>query len=311
MSFRYAQRADNVYMIDTQMFGFPHFNSAYIVAGKEVALIDTGAPLSGEIVRNAIKKHGFSIQDISYIFITHCEHPDHSGNVGRFIKENTRAKVYINPVGAEYLTKPEIEDAKRKAILPEKMAARFGEMVPVPESRLYGLKDGEQFDLGNGEILKAVFTPGHQPSGMVIWEAKNSGLFINDLAGLYLADAGASWIFTPFNSDVIKARESLNKIIDLPMKRLYLGHFGICDKPREIIQGALDKIQRLLDIGEKCIKDGKKDEIARTVFNTLLAPELEKIRAAGRKGLYEYVSRELTPSISEAFARYYLQRQSY
>jgi glyoxylase-like metal-dependent hydrolase (beta-lactamase superfamily II) len=309
MSFRYAQRAGNVYMIDTQMFGFPHFNSAYIVAGKEVALIDTGAPLSAEIVRNAVKKHGFSIKDIAYIFVTHCEHPDHAGNVGRFIKENTKAKVYINPAGAEYLTKPEIEDAKRKSILPAKMAARFGEMLPVPESRLYHLKDGEQFDLGNGENLKAIFTPGHQPSGIVIWEARNGGLFINDLAGLYLADAGASWVFTPYNSDIIKARESLNKIIDLPMNRLYLGHFGICDKPLEIIRRALDKIQLLLDIAEKCVKEGKKDEIAITVFDTLLVPELEKIKAAGRTSLYKYVSRELTPSMADAFARYYLQRQ--
>ena len=97
MAYKYLERADNVYLVDTHMFGFPHFNAAYIVAGREVALIDTGAPLSAEIVRNAIKKHGFSIQDISHIFVTHCEHPDHSGNVGRFITENTRATRCSSP----------------------------------------------------------------------------------------------------------------------------------------------------------------------------------------------------------------------
>lgn len=310
MSHEYLKKVDNVYMIDTHMFGFPQFNAAYIVAGKEVALIDTGAPLSVDIVRDGIKKHGFTIQDISHIFITHCEHPDHSGNVGSFLRENTRAKAYINPIGEKQLTNPEIEHAQRKALLPEKMAARFGEMVPVPPSRIYHLKEGEQFDLGNGEKLKVIFTPGHQPSGMVLFEEKNKGLFINDLAGLYLADAGASWVFTPNNSDVMKARESLKKIINLPIARLYLGHFGICDKPREIIQGALDKIERLLDIGEQCVKDGKKGEIANRVISSILTPELEKIRAMRGGSFYDYLSHELIPSMSAAFANYYLQQKT-
>jgi hypothetical protein len=58
------------------------------------------------------------------------------------------------------------------------MAARFVEMVPVPPSRIEHLSDGDTFDLGNGERLKIIFSPGHQPSGIVILEEKNKGLFI-------------------------------------------------------------------------------------------------------------------------------------
>lgn len=308
MAHIYPEKADNVYVIDTHMFGYPQFNAAYIVEGKnEVALIDTGAPLSDEIVRAGIKKHGFSIEDISHIFITHCEHPDHSGNVGSLLRDNKKAKVYINPIGAEYLTNPEIEDAKRKAILPPQMAARFGTMIPVPESRLYLLKDGEKFDLGNGVNLKVMFTPGHQPSGLVIFEEKYNGLFINDLAGLYLADTGSSWVFTPFSSDIVSARESLLKLMNLPIAKLYLGHFGICDKPGEIIQGALNYIQRLLDLGEKCVKEGRNEEIAAEVIRTMLTPELEKVLVTrGSGSLYEYLKNELLVSISANFQRYYL-----
>jgi len=202
MAYEYAKRTDNVYMIDTRMFGFDSFQSSYIVAGKEVALIDTGVPTSLETVRAAIQEHGFAIEDISYIFVTHCEHPDHSGNVGLLLKENPKAKVYINPIGAEYLTDPSIEAAKRKVNLLVQMAARFGEMVPVPPSRIEHLSDGDTFDLGNGERLKIIFSPGHQPSGIVISEEKNKGLFINDLLGAYFADAEALFIFTPYRSDV-------------------------------------------------------------------------------------------------------------
>jgi glyoxylase-like metal-dependent hydrolase (beta-lactamase superfamily II) len=294
-------------MIDTHMFGFPNFNSAYIVAGKEIALVDTGAPLSLDLVREGIKKHGFAIQDISYIFVTHCEHPDHAGNVGSLLKENVKAKVYINRIGAIQLTNPEIEDANRRAILPEKMAARFGKMVPVNPSRIQYIKDGDQFDLGNGEKLKIIFAPGHQPSGIVIYEEKNKGLFINDLCGLYLADVDASWVFTPYGSDVVQASESLKKIMDLPIARLYLGHFGFCDKPQEVMRGALDKIQKLLDIGAACVKEGREQEIAARVWSNRLAPELEKIKVVRGGSFYDYVSQELTLSMSQAFAKYYLE----
>ncbi len=309
MTYSFVNQMNNVYLIDTHMFGFPNFNAAYIVAGKEIALIDTGAPLSLEIVREGIKKHGFSIPDISHIFITHCEHPDHAGNVGSLLKENLKARVYINEIGAIQLTNPKIEDANRRAILPEKMAERFGKMVPVSPARLQYLKDGDQFDLGNGEKLKVIFAPGHQPSGIVIYEEKNKGLFINDLCGLYLADVGASWIFTPYNSDVIKARESLKKIMSLPVTRLYLGHFGFNEKPQEIIQGALDKIQKLLDIGAECVKEGKENEIASRVWKERMAPELEKIKSGRGGAFYDYVSQELTISMSQAFAKYYLATQ--
>jgi glyoxylase-like metal-dependent hydrolase (beta-lactamase superfamily II) len=305
MTYEYTKRADNVYMIDTRMFGFDCFQSSYLVTGKEVALIDTGVPSSLETVRAAIKEHGFTIEDISYIFVTHSEHPDHSGNVGALLRENSRAKVYVAPIGVEYLTDPSIEAAKRKVNLSAQMAARFGEMVPVPPYRIEHLSDGDTFDLGYEERLKIIFAPGHQPSGIVILEEKNMGLFINDLVGLYLADADASLIFTPFRSDVKRAMVSLKKMMDIPVTKLFLGHFGICDKPTEVMQHALNGMQRLLDIGASCIKEGKPKEIASRVLASRM-PEIKKIMAKRGESLYEYMSQELVPSLSTAFASYYL-----
>ncbi len=301
----YAERADNVYMIDTKMWGFDHYNSAYIVEGKEIALIDTGAPPSIEAVRAGIKAHGFSISDISYIFVTHCEHPDHSGNVGTLLKESPKAKVYINPIGSECLTDPSILAAMRKERLSAKMAARFGEMEPVPLSRIEYLNDGDVVDLGNGERLRIIFAPGHQPSGIVILEEKNMGLFINDLVGNYFADADSQLILNPFNSDLKQGMESLRKVIDIPVTRLFLGHFGISDKPKEVIQRALDGMQQLLDIGVKCMEEGKPEEIAPRVL-AIKMPEAEKLRAARGETLYEYYSKELIPAQATMLTNYFL-----
>ena len=264
-------RAENVYLIDTKMFGFDRFNSAYIVVGDEVALIDTGAPTSWETVREAIMAHGFTLEDIGHIFVTHAEHPDHSGNVGALLKENDRAVVYVNPIGFEYLTDPAIESENRRRNLSPVMAARFGEMEPVPPSRIRLLSDGDVMDLGNNVKLKVMFTPGHQPSGLVLFEEKHSGLFVNDLCGAYFADADASWIFSPYRADIRHAMASLKKIQSLPMKRLFLGHYGIAERPQEVLERALVKMQALLDIGAQCMREGRPDEIERRVLATLSA----------------------------------------
>ena len=298
----YDKQADNVYLIDTKMF-FDQFNAAYLIKGKEVALIDTGIAPSLEVVRAGIASHGFSMSDISHIFVTH-EHADHCGNVGPLLRENPKAKVFIHPIGVRYLTEPESTRAKAHKALPKKMSARFGTVEPTPPSRIQVLNDGDVFDLGDGEKLRIIFAPGHQPGGTVILAEKNMTLFINDLVGLNLADADAAFIFTPPNSDVKQALESLMQIKDIPVSKLFLGHFGIRDNPKEVIQKSLDNMQWLLDMGAACMEEGKPEEIAGRFVDRLM-PEIDKIRAARGEEIYKYMTEELVFSMSNNFGNYY------
>ncbi len=306
MKYKHPTRADNVYVIDTKMFGFEHYMSAFLIAGKELALIDTGLPNQLKAVRAGIKAHGFSISDISYIFVTH-EHQDHSGNVAPLLRENPRIKFYIHPLAAPFVIDPSLEDANRKQNLPSKMAARFGTMEPVPRERLNYLNDGDVFDLGNGEKLRIIFAPGHQPGGIVILEEKTKGLFINDLVGNCFADCDFQLILNPPRSAVKQAMESLRNIQNIPVARLFLGHFGISDKPKELIERALDGMQQLMDIGAACVAEGKPSEIIPRVFAFKML-EVEKLKARG-KALYEYTSQELVSSQAKLFADYYLSIQ--
>ena len=300
----YVTKAENVYLLDTKMFGFDLFHSAYIVAADEVALVDTGTPSSWEALRGAMDAQGFSPADIDHVFVTHAEHPDHSGNVGAILRENDRAVAYCSPLGAEYLTDPTIESETRRRNLAPNMAARFGEMEPVPPSRLRILGDGEVVELGKGVRLRSIFTPGHQPSGLVLFEEKYSGLFINDLCGAHFPDAGASWIFTPFRSDVRQAMASLQNVRSLPVERLFLGHYGISERPQQLLESALLKMQALLDIGAECTHAGTPQDIEPRVLATLI-PEVEKIGRVRDGGLYTYLRDELAPSLAKAFANYY------
>lgn len=304
----FLERLNNIYAIDTKMFGFDKYNAAYLVKGKEIALVDCGLPNQTEAVRAGIKAHGFSVSDISYIFVTH-EHSDHSGNVGTFLKESPRANVYVHPEGAKYLIDPAIERAKLAKQMPPAMLARFkgAEMEPVPPSRIKNLKDGDTFDLGDGEKLRVIFAPGHQPGGIVIYENKNKGLFVNDLVGNYLADAGAHYPLNPGGSDHIAAIESLKKLMKLPAEYLYLGHYGIVDKPKEVMSQAIKKMQQMLDIGTKYIREGKPELIAEEAYKVIL-PELEKLRPARGEAVYKYATGEHVISQMKLFTKYCQER---
>ena len=230
----FATRADNVYMIDTHMMGFEHYQSCYIVKGKEVVLIDAGMPPALEIVRAGIKAHGFSIQDISKIFVSHCEHPDHAGNVGAFVKENPKIKVFINPIGLEYMTHPEIEaEARAGHAAPD--GCQIRQPTSCTTSNFEMLKDGDVFDIGDGEELRIMFTPAHQPSGFVTFEKKNKGLFINDLVGNYFPDCDFNLTLTP----PIGYPEGQGRPVEVPKdgyKEVVPGTFRHCRQSRGGLQ---------------------------------------------------------------------------
>jgi len=132
------------------------------------------------------------------------------------------------------------------------------------------------------------------------------GLFINDLAGAYFADAEASFIFTPYRSDVKLAMESLTRVMDIPLSQLYLGHFGICSKPKEVLKNAIKKMQQLLDVRANCKDQCNPEEIVQKAI-VIRMPEAEKLKVSRGADLYQYLSQELMPSMSRAFASYCLE----
>lgn len=305
MAYKYVMQADNVYCIDTKMFGFDHYGSCYLVKGKELALVDTGHPSQREIVRAAIKSYGFSVSDISYIFVTHCEHGDHSGNVTPLLAEAYRAKVYVNKIGAQALLIKE-DRKKLESLLPPRLLARFGERQPVPEERIVLVNDGDIFDLGNGTRLRIIFAPGHQPSGIAILEEKNMGLFIDDLVGNYFSDADCSIILTPYGTDLQQNMESLKKLMLIPAKKLFLGHFGISDEPQYVMKRVLESMDKLIAIGAECVAEGKPEEIESRITASKM-PEIEKLRESRGDVIYKYAVEELLPHQSAAFAKYYIK----
>jgi len=52
---------------------------------------------------------------------------------------------------------------------------------------------------------------------------------------------------------------------------------------------SINIMQQLLDIGKKCIAEGKAEQIADKVYRVMLS-EIEKLRAVRGESLYQYAN---------------------
>ena len=297
----YLEQLNNIQVIDGKMRGFDKYMSLYVVKGKEIALVDTGERMRFEEVKAQIEAVGIALSDIKYIFITHG-HQDHLGNAAPLIKVCPNAKVYAHPSCKQRLTNPGSIDWK--AIFDPKVLARITmDMEPVPEDRIVYLNDGDEFDLGDGEKLKIMFTAGHQPTGLVIFESKNNGLFINDLVGNCFLDADSQYILNTRNSDNLVSLETLQKIVKMPLSYLYLGHYGITDQVGNVLNRAIKQLEDQLEIGRKYTREGKPELIAEKIVEYVM-PELVKLRKVRGEEVWQYAAFEHIPFQSKIYAEF-------
>jgi glyoxylase-like metal-dependent hydrolase (beta-lactamase superfamily II) len=300
-------KLDNVCVYDNKMFGFERWCSSFIIAGKKVALIDTGTPPSYNFCKSGIESHGFALKDVSYIFITHI-HFDHCGCAGMLMKDMPNATLLTHPRIAKHMVDPSVVNANTRSQAGEKMGLRFGEMVPIPESQVRGLTDGEVIDLGDGNKLRAIFAPGHNVSHIMVLNEKDNGLFAGDAPGLYFGDCDALLMPSPVGSDLDLAMQSLNNLEKLSPKRFYLGHYGIYTQPEKLIKRARAAIQQRIDVGMKTLKEGKPDELLTNLIKSL-EPEIDKLHKARGEELYKYITGELLPMWTRGFKGYYEKLQ--
>lgn len=302
----FEMQLSNVYAVDTHMFGYPHYMSCYLIKGKELALIDTGMPDHLQDVLEGIKAYGFRVEDITRIFVTHCEHPDHSGNVASILELAPKAKVYISPVGKKNLLDPGIQHRERIKTLPPEMAARFVLPKPTPEEKIVCLTDGQIIDLGEDVKLKVKIIPFHQPSGLVLFDLKNNGLFANDMTGNYFADCGYHLPLHPPDSQFFIEYHYLQELAKNPPAHMYLAHFGIIEDGPAHIRFTLDRMDWMVAQVEKCLAEGKPEKIADVIRERNLKAA-ESLLKRGDQKLYDYATREHIPPQAQTFAEIALQ----
>ncbi len=228
-------------------------------------LIDSGMLSSKSILSLAreLRRAGKSLCKIDNIVLTHF-HVDHSTMTVLF-SETSNPKVFIGKIDLE-IAKGKVDefiDAALSLFLEHGMPKEEAKMIREghPAIRLLeaykDLDNVEMVPLDDGDVIniagtnfKVIWTPGHTPGHIVLWNEESKIMFVGDTVLLEITPHVTIhyWSTDPLG-DYMK---SLRKIIELRPKIVYPGHRDIIKDPvkraKELIEHHENRLHEVIEI---------------------------------------------------------------
>lgn len=249
--------------------GLPYVLPYMVKSRGEAVLIDCGwnTDTAYHALEAGMKEHGVATQDISRLFITHV-HPDHYGMAGR-LKQLSSCEVIIHEKDAEVI--------KDRYLAPKNLTegmSRFMESNGVPPMDAPGMsrgsmgmldkvaavpadeevKGGEVYRVGDFE-LELIWTPGHSPGHICLYEPNRKILFTGDHV-LPTITPNVSIHTQTHGSPLGDYIRSLDIVNALDVEHVYPAHeFDIKDLKRRIKE-IHDHHDIRLDEMVKCVDSG-------------------------------------------------------
>ncbi len=198
------------------------------------AVIDSGTGFNFIRLRDLLRILKKQFGDIKQVINTHG-HFDHIGGNGYF----PNAKTLIHKGDAHIIENGDMELS----------AADFFDGKLHPKRVDTKLDGGEKIDAGGSE-LEVIHTPGHTSGSICLYDRKNKFLFSGDT----VFENAIGRVDFP-NSDPQAMQESLNKLKDFKVVRVFPGHGNPFDKK------ALDKILKInVEQFQAKVEEGEVDE---------------------------------------------------
>jgi Zn-dependent hydrolases, including glyoxylases len=217
----------DLYVHDTGMFETDEYGSVYVYDADRPAVIDTGTGANREALFETIDAIGIDRDELAWIVPTHA-HLDHAGGAGHLARRYPNAEVVVPEKGVRHLVDPEALVAGTKSAVRDQWR-HYAEPAPIPESRVTGVGEGDQIDLGDRGLVVHE-APGHAPHHAVYHEPDTGVVFTADAAGIYVPEAGVVRQTTPPPQfDLDQCLRDLEAIAGLCPDYLCFAHFG----PRE------------------------------------------------------------------------------
>ncbi|MBO8085485.1 MAG: MBL fold metallo-hydrolase [Marichromatium sp.] len=258
----FQQVAEDVYCIETGLYRHG-LAACYLVRSNDrLAFIDTGTDHTVPALLEVIAELGQTPADVDYVIPTHV-HLDHAGGSGSLMAACPEARLVVHPRGAPHLIDPERLIAGATAVYGEEgFASDYGTLRPVPESRVIAAEHGQTFQLGT-RTLTFLDTPGHANHHGCILDSLTRGIFTGDTFGISyreLDTEAGPWLFaptTPVAFDPESWFETLDQLMALEPKAMYLTHYGRVDRPAELVGMLRESIRALADLA--LAEEGRDD----------------------------------------------------
>ncbi|WP_083189786.1 MBL fold metallo-hydrolase [Orenia metallireducens] len=203
-----------------------------IQEGEELILCDAGYPNQLQQIELELKRCGFTMRDLTKIFISHHDH-DHIGSIGQLKENNPSVEIITSEI-----EKPFVEGTEKSLRLIQ--AEEYNESLNEEEKEF-----GEAFAnylktinsvkvntiVGDGDYIakgvKVVSTPGHTPGHQSILLESESILFTGDALAF---ENNRLIIANPeFTLDIDECMKSIRKISDMKLSKLICYHGGLVE----------------------------------------------------------------------------------
>lgn len=234
---------DGIVCIDTAQHR-PRMTACYLIGSDgHYAFVESGTSLSVPLLLEALADLGVPREAVRYVMPTHV-HLDHAGGAGALMRELPNARLVVHPRGARHMIDPSVLIAGATAVYgDDAMRATYGEIVPVPESRVIvaDVANNRDFELELGDRrLLFIDAPGHARHHYAIWDEASRGWFTGDVFGLSYREfdrAGRNYLIpttSPVQFDPAAWETTLARILAPQPAHVYLTHYSRVDAVAEL-----------------------------------------------------------------------------
>ncbi len=209
---------------------WPSANS-YLMTSDPPVLVDTGYHTELAALEAALAGHGVGLRDIGLIINTHA-HSDHIGG-NSAIQARSGAPIAMH----EYEGRPINQGDWWGAGL------RYLQQEAPPFRVARYLHDGDVLRFGDLR-LEVLHVPGHSSGSVALYERSREALIVGDV--FHANDVG--WINVPLEGAiaVYNARQSIERLRRLPIRRAYSGHGPALTDVAESAQAAIGRIESFI-----------------------------------------------------------------
>ena len=217
-------------IVDLRFQGFElAIGTGVLETADGLALIDPGPTTCLGALKAGLAEAGFGLSDVRAILLSHI-HLDHATASGTIVREVPEAKVYVHPIGAIHMIRPERLLASAGRIYGERMESLWGEFLPVPAESVTEVDEGDALQLGD-RALRVAYTPGHAKHHVAYFEEDTGTAWVGDDAGIRIPPGGVIPVTPPPDVDVEAWNATMDRILEWRPGRIVPTHFGPVDDP--------------------------------------------------------------------------------
>ena len=249
--------ADGTYRVEARIPGLLTTFSMYFVKSNPGVLIEPGPAALIPTIQEAVNHLGVS--DLRYVIPTHI-HLDHGGGAGKLLQLFPQARVVVHPQGARHIIDPSRLIQSTKMAFGEDFESVYGAILPIPESQMKVAQDEERLFVDSRELV-IIYTPGHAPHHIAIFDTRVKGLFCGEALGLiYSAGSPPLPAVAPPGFDAEAYLDSMERLRQLNPRLLFYSHGGVGREPEKSISDAIENTKKVGDAILHALKVEKTEE---------------------------------------------------